>query len=56
MLDDIEEAGHHLESNVRQKIVEEREKTCGKLILLGLERHGDQAARPVFSWPEREAV
>ena len=54
LLDDIEEAGHHMEGKVRQKIVEEREKICGKLILLGLERHGDQAARPVFSWPERD--
>ena len=50
----LEEVAFVDESCCRQKLVEGREQIRGKLLLRALELHPNRAARPVWSWPERD--
>ena len=52
---DVASAGESCTAgSFRSLIVEHRERTMGRLLEEGLSRHPDQAARPVWSWPQRD--
>ena len=54
---DVESAGDgNTSGTTRNKILEEREKTMGLLLLAALEQHPNQNMRPVWSWPERDKL
>ena len=52
---DVASAGESCSAgNLRSLMVEHRERTMGRLLEEGLARHPDQAARPVWSWQQRD--
>ena len=54
---EVASAGQGLTAgNLRSAIVEHRERIMGRLLEEGLSRHPDQAARPVWSWPQRDKL
>ena len=54
---EVASAGQGLtKGSLRSSIVEHREQTMGRLLAEGLSRHPDQAARPVWSWPQRDKL
>ena len=54
---EVDSAGQgYTTGSLRTKIVEHRERINGRLLEEALTRHNNQAARPVFSWPERDKL
>ena len=53
---DLASAGEGSSGNLRSSIVENRERMLGRLLEECLLRHPNPAARPVFSWPERDKL
>ena len=45
-----------IDGNLRSLLVEHRERMMGRVLEESLRRHPNQAARPVWSWPERDKL
>jgi hypothetical protein len=50
----VEAAGREWEGILRQAIMEQQEKTRGRLLEKALEQFPNKGARPVWRWPERD--
>ena len=53
---DVRGAGSDGAGTLRQRLTEGREKLRGKVLLRALELHPNRAARPVWSWKERDKL
>ena len=54
---DVASAGEgYTPGSLRSNLVEHRERINGRILEDALIRHPNQAARPVFSWPERDKL